>query len=101
MIDAWIESALTPVQATERRDAETVEKGYKYLYDYINFMDHLRALVNDSYKYSRDELQTVEEKLHSNLNVMHLYSVKTTQGRYGHGIDLGGISELPIDWSPV
>lgn len=66
-----------PVQATERKDPDTVEKvrlrtsqmmelfdkfrarftawlyyvgdleGYRYLHDYINFMDHLRELEND------------------------------------------------------
>ncbi|KAG2176178.1 hypothetical protein INT43_005411 [Umbelopsis isabellina] len=131
MIDTWIESAVTPVQATKKGDAETLQKvrqrisqimglfekfqarflawlyyanlhqGYRYLYDYINLTDHLRALENGSYKYSVDELHTVEKELRSHLNVMHLYSVKTTRSQYGYDIELSGIAQLPIDWSRV
>jgi len=131
MIHDWLESATTTVHATEARDAEAVEQvrqrtsqmtdlfekfqarlpamlyygtiGYchTFLYYYKNFMDHLRALENNNYKYSVDELQTVEEQLRKHLNLMHLYSLKPTPGRIGYGVDLDGISELAIDWSRV
>lgn len=74
---------------------------YDFLYFCKSFMDHLRALENNNYKYSVDELQALEEQLRIYLNLMHLYSLKATPGRIGHGVDLDGISELAIDWSRI
>ncbi|KAM3579667.1 hypothetical protein VKS41_007754 [Umbelopsis sp. WA50703] len=74
---------------------------HKFLFFYKNFIDHLRALDHNEYKYSVEELQIVEEQLRNHLNFVHPYALKTTRGRFGYGIELDGISELAIDWSRV
>lgn len=59
-----------------------------YLYKYL--LDHLTSLENNSFKYSFEDLEIVEERLRRQLNFMRRFSS-----------NLNDTSGLEIDWTEV